>query len=190
VGSPLAALVLPKIPESAIDELVRSARDDHIRRRNVNNARTTRRSPSRIGKVAAAATALLVATLGTVATATTASAASSDCPVGYSCLWGSTGYRTDGVEDRLFKFYECQYNLGWVNYSGGTSANNSASSVSNRGNHNSARYYVDAAYAGPSFVLDKGTGDGNLGDASGNAPGGFNDALSSGKFASASATCQ
>ncbi|GAA4622594.1 peptidase inhibitor family I36 protein [Cellulomonas oligotrophica] len=129
--------------------------------------------------------------LGTTGLATPASAATADCPSGYSCFWGDTGYRTDSVENRLVRFYQCYRDLETATWSGTSSAaNDRASSVSNKGQHDPAYYYVDARYRGLFFPLPYGSGDGNLGDSSGNAPASFNDKISSARFASFDTDCE
>lgn len=139
-------------------------------------------------RVAAAA---LVALLGSVGLAGTASAAAGDCPSAYACLWGDANYQTKGIGTAHVKFHSCHHDLRLSTYAGTTiNANDSASSVSNRGIQSSASFYPDILYAGPPFTLAKGTGDGNLSDSSGNAPGGFNDKLSSAKFTTMGAGCR
>lgn len=142
-------------------------------------------------RVAAAA---FVALVGSVGLAGAASAAAGDCPSTYACIWRDANYVT-GTSSTAgaahVKFHSCHHDFRLSTYAGTSiNANDSASSASNRGTQSSATFYVDNLYTGTSFTLAKGTGDGNLSDSSGNAPGGFNDKLSSGKFVTMGAACR
>ncbi|WP_369408638.1 peptidase inhibitor family I36 protein [Cellulomonas triticagri] len=128
--------------------------------------------------------------MATVGFAGTASAAASDCPSTYACTWRDANYQTNGSGTALVKFFACHHDFRVSNYTGMSNANDSASSVSNRGTQSSATFYVDNLYKGASFTLAKGTGDGNLSDSSGHAPGGFNDKLSSAKFSGYGTDCR
>ncbi len=142
-------------------------------------------------KIMGLVTAGLLALGGSVGLAVPATAATSDCPVGYSCQWRDTGYRSGTVEAGHFSFYQCQHKFSLRTFAGvGGNGDNSVTSVSNRGRSNTAFYFLDERYNGPQFWLYKGTGDGNLSDSVGNAPGGFNDNLSSGYFDSALTGCE
>lgn len=149
---------------------------------------TARSVMSTMARVAAAA---LVALLASVGFAGTASAAAGDCPSTYACIWRDANYVTNGSGVKHVKFFACHHDFRVSSYAGTTiNANDSASSVSNRGTQASATFYVDNLYKGTSFTLAKGTGDGNLSDSSGHAPGGFNDKLSSGKFTTLGTGCR
>ncbi len=142
-------------------------------------------------KVLRVAAAAFIALVGSVGLAGAASAAAGDCPSTYACIWRDANYVTGTSGTAHVKFHSCHHDFRLSNYAGTTiNANDSASSVSNRGTVSSASFYLDTLYAGPSFTLAKGTGDGNLSDSSGNAPGGFNDKLSSAKFVSFGAACR
>ncbi|MCO7274761.1 MULTISPECIES: hypothetical protein [Cellulosimicrobium] len=133
----------------------------------------------------------LLALGGSVGLAVPATAATADCPLGYSCQWRDTGYRTGSVEAGHFSFFECQYDFSWRTYAGvGGNGGYSVSSVSNKGRYEYAFYYINPGYQGPSFGLKPGSGDGNLGDSGGNAPAGFNDELLSGAFGSVEYGCK
>lgn len=83
------------------------------------------------------------------------------------------------------QFYQCYRDLGTARWSGTSiSANDAATSVSNKGNFDPAEYWVNATYKGSSFWLPTDTGDGNLGDGSGNVRAGFNNVISSARFSS------
>jgi hypothetical protein len=142
-------------------------------------------------KVLRVAAAALVALVGSVGLAGAASAAAGDCPSAYACTWRDANYVTGTSGAAHVKFHSCHHDFRLSTYAGTSiNANDSASSVSNRGTQSSATFYVDNLYTGTSFTLAKGTGDGNLSDASGNAPGGFNDRLSSAKFVTFGAACR
>lgn len=142
-------------------------------------------------KIAGLFIASVLALGASVGLAGSATAATADCPVGYSCQWRDTGYRSGTVEAGHFSFYQCQHDFSLRAFAGvGGNGDNSVTSVSNRGRTNTAFYFLDAGYNGPQFWLYKGTGDGNLSDSVGNAPGGFNDNLSSGQFDSAPIGCK
>jgi hypothetical protein len=126
-----------------------------------------------------------------VGSAGAASAATSDCPQGWSCVWRDSGWVTGGKGAALYKFYQCEAYFYKVTYAGtGIGVEQSVSSVSNKGNYDSARYYTDDAYLGYSFLLERGQGDSNLFDALGWAPKGYDDSLNSAKFVTATSTCR
>lgn len=151
----------------------------------------SRRSSSIGTRVARAFTVSLVAILTSLGAAGAASAAASDCPSGYACIWGDQNYLTRGAGGAYVPFYECHHNFALSTFAGtGINADNKATSVTNRGNINSASFYRDTYYGGAAFTLAKGTGDGHLNDSTGNAPGGFDDALSSGKFSGVGTGCR
>lgn len=145
----------------------------------------------RLTNVTRVAVTALVALLGSLGLAGTASAAAGHCPSGYTCLRGDSNYETKGVGTALVRFHSCHHDLRLSTYASTTiNANDSASSVSNNGTQSAATFYIDILYAGSSFTLAKGTGDGNLSGSSGNAPGGYNDRLSSAKFVTMGAACR
>jgi Peptidase inhibitor family I36 len=100
-----------------------------------------------------------------------ANAAASDCPSGAACAWITSDF--NGTELGFQSFIA---NYGTYGY------NDSISSVYNNGNQETVRFYKDASYKGASFALAIKTGDGNLNNAEGLAPTGFNDTISSGQF--------
>ena len=143
-----------------------------------------------LGRLTRLVAALLVALLTMTGTAVSASAAAGDCPVGNACIWGDQNYMTGGVGTAYVKFYECHHSFTASKFKGtNTNANDKATSVSNRGTTEHAAFYPHELYRGTPFTLSKGTGDGRLNDSTGNAPGGYDDILSSGKFASAKTSC-
>ncbi|MFF2267796.1 peptidase inhibitor family I36 protein [Cellulosimicrobium cellulans] len=141
-------------------------------------------------RIAAAAIAGVLALGASIAGATGATAATSDCPSGHSCQWKDAGYVTAGVGTAFFSFFQCEANFALRSY-GGYNGNDSVSSISNKGNFDSATYYYSAAYSGVAFTLTPGSGDSNLADGAGNRQGvNFSDTLSSGKFSSFSDSCR
>jgi len=125
---------------------------------------------------------IVVAALGAAAVlvAAPANASSSDCPLGYSCVWKDAGYVTSGVGANYwgFKLYYTDFSGTAAKYKNtSTQANDNASSVYNNGNQSSVTYYRDANKGGWSIFRAKQTGYENLNTVS------ANDALSSGYFA-------
>lgn len=150
------------------------------------------RRPGHSLKARLAATALAVGLVasGGVAAATSASAAVGNCPVGYACAWGDTAHQTAGNGAALISFFQCQKDFAWVNYAGTSiNAGATASSVANRGQHQNVTFYMGAGYTGSSFTLAPGEFDSSLANTVGQAPGGFDNSIRSGKFASASTSC-
>lgn len=128
--------------------------------------------------------AVVALALGAGATVSTpASAAIGDyCASGYACIWGDTDYRTDSRADWEVRFQYEIFNYGSYYYMPFFYAHDNATSVYNNGNLQSATFFKDINQAGPNFTLAKKTGDWNLSDSSGSAPGGFQDELDSGCF--------
>jgi hypothetical protein len=133
--------------------------------------------------------ALVMSTVGLgMVAAAPAQAATSDCPSGRSCTWKDSSYVTDGRGGDRLAFQQNLVNFGnGYFYSVGASgfynnANDSASSVFNNGNSCRSAYYKDAGYGTLAFSLATKVGDANLGNNVGQAPGGWNDNLSSGQF--------
>jgi hypothetical protein len=111
--------------------------------------------------------------------------ADTTCPSGKSCLWQDSGFVTNNLtHNRLqFEFYIPQFSE-W-NYSGtNIHAENSASSVHNNGNVESAFFYTGNYEGGAVFQLPRGETEGDLSNDTGWAPSGFNDDLQSGYFSS------
>jgi hypothetical protein len=119
--------------------------------------------------------------LGGVALAAPASA--TDCPSGYTCIWGDSGYKTGTKTSAYVGFQNYIANFTAYNYAGTSiNANDSASSVSNNGTSSTVYLYKNANKSSLAFSLARGTGDGDLSDSSGYAPAGYNDELSSGYY--------
>lgn len=131
----------------------------------------------------ALAMALGVTTIGGSLLVTTPASAWT-CSSGYSCVWKDGSFNTAGSSTNSDKFQ--YYRPNWTNvYYANTAyeVNNTVSSVMNNGNVSYAYFYIDGSCNGPSFNrAPGGNGDSNLSDTTG--PTGFNNALSSAKFAS------
>ena len=132
--------------------------------------------------------ATVIAAVGLLAAPSTADAV--NCSAGYSCIWRDTSYVTDGSSSQKITFQAYIPNFGgWV-YSGTAySGANSASSASNTGNSERVYFYDSTNCTTFAFSLAIGTGDGNLSDASGYAPAGWNNKLESGAFDSLRPSC-
>lgn len=100
-----------------------------------------------------------------------ANAAASACPSGAACAWIVSNF--EGAHLGFQNSIENYRDYGF---------NDAISSVYNNGNSSVVRFYKDKTWKGASFPLARGTGDGNLNNAAGFAPTGFNDVISSGKF--------
>jgi len=106
------------------------------------------------------------------------------CPTYNACIWAGTGWQTDGDHDRYVRFSRYIPNFGDWRYgqqTGGTSsytANNNASSMSNRGTVDRA-YLFNGYKSGAVYSWAPGSGDQDLS----NGPAGFNNVFSSGYFA-------
>lgn len=100
-----------------------------------------------------------------------ANAASSDCPSGAACAWKTSDFAGAelGFQNSISNYSDYGYN-------------DAISSVYNNGNASTVRFYKNASYKGDSFALAIKTGDGNLNNAAGLAPTGYNDTISSGRF--------
>jgi len=124
-----------------------------------------------------------LAVLMTVGSGTVASAAISDCPAGYSCLWEDSNYKTNGYDwdSANFQLYHTNFRY-WDGFYSHPHVNDKVSSLYNNGRVSTAWYYVNSGFSGSFFLLARGSGDGDLGNSIGNAPGGFNDELSSACF--------
>lgn len=143
----------------------------------------------RIGaRLTALALAVGLSAAGGIATAAAASAAAWDCPVGYACAWESGGYTTARSGTAHISFFQCQHDFSLRNYAGTSiNADNSASSVHNRGQYETVIFYTGVNYTGLPFAFAVSGGDTNLAIG---GPAGANDQISSGKFAGASNTCR
>jgi hypothetical protein len=134
-----------------------------------------------------AATAALVLTGAAFAAGP---AAATDCAVGRTCLWADPNYATSGHTLWSISFEQYIPDLRLHHFPGtGQNGNDSVTSVSNQGRLETVLLYQDLHCSGYSFVLAKGTGDGNLSDSAGHAPGGYDDFLTSARFASFRAAC-
>lgn len=138
-------------------------------------------------KAGVALASVLVGALG--ASAIGAAPASADhvaCPSGNACIWAGTGFQSDGDHDRWVQFsqYIPNYDLWYYGQqTGGQSsytAYRNASSVSNRGNFDTAYFYTGTNASGTRFAWARQTGDQDLS----NGPSGSNNAFASGYFAS------
>ena len=127
----------------------------------------------------------LAAAGGCALSAVPANAAPAYCTAGSACTWGDVGYSTSGNTAASIKFTRYIPNYAEWTYAG-TQVNGAetASSIWNNGNAEAAFFYKNPNKSGASFRLAKGTGDSNMHDSSGAVPGGFQDTLSSGYFAS------
>jgi hypothetical protein len=131
--------------------------------------------------LAAAAVVLSVVGAGLIA-ASPASAATGNCPRGATCVWKDTNYQTAGSDSALIGFQNYVDNYSFYSY-GGYNANDSISSIYNNGNVSSVIMYMNANFFGPSFLLARKLGDGDLGNGAGAVPiGGWGDQISSGRF--------
>ena len=120
-----------------------------------------------------------------------APAGATNCPDGSTCLWADQDYMTQGSTAKRLQFQYHIPNFGYWTYSGTNwTANNSASSASNMGRSQYVYLYAGLACTGPYFLLRIGTGDGNLHNSTGYAPGGFANVLSSGAFEDYRFACQ
>lgn len=116
---------------------------------------------------------------GVAAVAAPASAATSNCPTGSLCIWGDSGFRTDGTDSALVSFASYIPNYSTWNYSGKPiNANNSASSIYNNGRVETAFMYNNTYKTGFMFSIPRGNSNSNLLWA------GQNDKISSGYYAS------
>ncbi|MGH9247550.1 MAG: peptidase inhibitor family I36 protein [Acidimicrobiales bacterium] len=139
-----------------------------------------------ITKVAAAALATIAAGGTTLATSGPASADHIPCPSGRACIWGGTGWQSDGRHDWRHSFvnYDTDFSN---NHYGGTAyfASNNASSMSNKGDFDTVYFYNGASCTGDVWSWGKNTGDKNLSD----GPAGSNNVFSSGAFESFKSSC-
>jgi hypothetical protein len=129
----------------------------------------------RLGRLAAAAA---VAMLGVGAVSLDAGATVS-CPGGgYVCVWKDASYQSfgDGAKSGAWSGDDNAYGNDYY-YNTTTSPHDSVSSVVNFGNSCNVRMYKDVSGGGASFLQVLGSGDSDLGNASG--PVGFNDSLDS-----------
>lgn len=137
-----------------------------------------------------AVASLIVVAAGVLVVPTSAQAATSNCPAGYTCIWKDHDYKTAGSDGTLTRLYYYIPDLGLWQYkasdgtggNSGYSSDNSASSVYNHGNSESARYYKDKRATGSYFTLTPGSVRNNL--ATSLSPIGFNDTISSIYFTS------
>lgn|GEM_PF-4055576 len=105
-------------------------------------------------------------------------------------MWADPDYRTSGNTLWNIPFEWYIPDMRSHAYPGtGKSGDDSASSVSNTGNLETAFFFKDLRCTGYSFLIAKGTGDGNLSDSAGLAPGGFDDSITSARFASFISAC-
>lgn len=146
------------------------------------------RTRVRIARILAGAIAF--ATVGLAAGISPAAA--TDCASGGACIWRDTSYMTGGSTAGRVRFAGYIPNYTLWNYNGTSSnAGSTATSASNEGVSQTATFWKQVKCGGvSSFSLAINTGDGNLGDSSGFAPGGFNDSLLSGSFSGAVASCR
>lgn len=115
----------------------------------------------------------------------TSSASATTCPSGHSCLWQDSGYNTNNLTNNRLQFQSYIPQFSDWNYSNtNLNAGNSASSVHNNGNFESAFFYTGNYQGGASFQLPRGETEGDLSNDVGWAPSGFNDDLQSGYFSS------
>lgn len=133
------------------------------------------------------AVALVVGGLLAVGLATPSQAAPADnCTKGYTCMWRDHDYKTAGAASSKISFSLGISDLdGWY-YSGfaknkSYSANDSVTSVYNKGSELQSCYYKGSAYTGASFCLPKAGGTrNNL--ATSISPALFNDTITSARF--------
>lgn len=127
---------------------------------------------------------LALATASALGVSAVATAAPTGCASGNLCMWRDSGYETAGVQTHEMWFSLKYSDFRTRYYTGTQSAHDNGSSIYNNGNFYSVYMYVNTNYGGASFILAKGTGDGNLGSGTSPVPGGFNDELDSGCFTS------
>ncbi len=132
-------------------------------------------------------TILLTSATLVLAGATTAASAAEDptyrCKEAgkWACIWRDAGYMTNGSGRALVGINDRIPRLSTWDYAGsGVNANNSASSVKNRGERARVRLYKGEEYTGDYFTLPAGHYDGDFNN--GTPAGGFNDQVSSMKF--------
>lgn len=108
-----------------------------------------------------------------------ASPAPSTCRPGAACLYDAKNYAglrasfVNSVSDlRAIRLGE----------SGQWNADDIATSVYNNGRYQTARFWQDVNFKGPSIELPRGSGDRNLGDAGGTVTRAFDNRISSAKF--------
>ncbi|MDQ3951737.1 MAG: hypothetical protein M3279_02055 [Actinomycetota bacterium] len=117
-------------------------------------------------------------------------ASATNCASGKSCFWRDIGYQTGGDTSSRISFEFYIPNFGSWTYPGTSSSGaNSASSVSNEGNFERSYWYGQTSCNDFAFSLGVNTGDGDLTDSSGHAPGGWNNQLESGAFYSYRSSC-
>ena len=139
--------------------------------------------PKRLALTATIGAAL---SLGLVATGVApANAAAANCPLGASCIWADTMWKTSGKDGALISFQ--RYIPDYMNVSHkyvGTniSGNDTASSVKNNGTSEAVRFYEHAMKGGAMIQLPRGASDGNIHDAIGDVNKVFHDRISSGYF--------
>jgi hypothetical protein len=128
---------------------------------------------------------------GGVALAPAASA--NNCPSGNACIWQDPNFVTNGNANAYVKdaLYIPVY--GSWNYAGTASnAGDSASSVTNVGNFETATFWIspNCPVGTGNFSLVIQSGDGDLTNSTGQAPGGFDNKLSSTAFSSYVSSCR
>ncbi len=128
--------------------------------------------------------------VGSMVVVVAPTASATDCAAGDSCFWRDIGYDTGGCTSCRISFAGKKENFGNSTYPGTTSSGaNSASSVSNEGLYERSYWYGQTSCTDPAFSLAINTGDGDLTNSTGHAPGGWNNQLESGAFDSYRASC-